>query len=85
MEALEDGQRLLPGIAGRLMVSAGVLAIAELGEGIGLVVAVAELGVQGQGSLMAADGVWVAAKVVQGISDAGPGGGLTVVVAEFAV
>ena len=85
MEALEDGQRLLPGIAGRLTVADGVLAIAELGEGVGLVVAVAELAVQAQGSLVAPDGVWVVAKALQAVADAGPGGGLTVVVAEFAV
>ena len=85
MEALEDGQRLLPGVAGRLVVSCGVLAVAEFGEGVGLVVAVAELAVQGQGLLVAGDGVRVAAKAVQGVADAGPGGGLTVVVAEFAV
>lgn len=85
MEAVEDGQRLKPGVAGRLMVSRGVLAVAEFGEGAGLVVAVAELAVQGQGPLVAGDGVWVAAEAVQGVADAGPGGGLTVAVAELTV
>lgn len=85
MEAAEDGQRLLPGVAGRLMVSRGVLAIAEFGEGVGLMVAVTELAIQGQGLLVAGDRVWVAAEAVQRVADAGPRGGLTMAVAESTV
>src|SRR5215471_6789382 len=85
MEAAEDGKRLLPGVAGRLMVSRGVLAIAEFGEGVGLMVAVTELAIQGQGLLVAGDRVWVAAEAVQRVADAGPRGGLTVAVAESTV
>src|SRR5262249_22142006 len=76
MEAAEDGQRLLPGVAGRLMVSRGVLAIAEFGEGVGLMVAVTELAIQGQGLLVAGDRVWVAAEAVQRGAGAGPRRGL---------
>src|SRR5215472_12234240 len=82
MEAVEDGQRLLPGAAGRLIVSRGVLAVAEFGEGVGLMVAVAELAVQSQGPLVAGDRLWVAAEAVQGVADAGPRSSLTVAVAE---
>ena len=85
VEAVEDGQRLLPGVAGRLMVSRGVLTVAEFGEGVGLVMAVAELAVQGQGPLEAGDRLQVAAEAVQCIADAGPRTGFTVAVAESTV
>jgi hypothetical protein len=42
-EFVEDGQRLLPGALGRVEVSAGVVRVAEVGQGVRLVVAVADL------------------------------------------
>jgi hypothetical protein len=42
VEVVEDGQRLLPGVAGGLRVSGGVVGVAEVGQDGGLVVAAAE-------------------------------------------
>ena len=56
VEVGEDGQGLLPGIAGGLRVAGGVVGVAEVGEGGGLVVAVAEVLVQGEGVVATKEG-----------------------------
>src|SRR2546421_4903531 len=71
---VEDGQGLLPGVAGGLRVAGGVVGVAEVGEGVGLVVAVAGVPDQSEGVLVAGDGLGVLAEVVVGVAQAVPGG-----------
>ena len=71
----ENGQGLLPGIPGRSVVAGGVVGIAEAGEAVGFVVAVADVVVQADGVLVAGDGLGVVGEVVVGVGEAVPGGG----------
>jgi hypothetical protein len=67
-ELVEDGQGLLPGVAGGLRVSGGVVGVAEAGEGVGFVVAVADLPVELDRLLVAGEGLGVLAELVVGIA-----------------
>jgi hypothetical protein len=58
----EDGQGLLPGGAGRLVVAGGVVRVAEVGERVGFEGAVADVPVQGEGVLVAGEGLLVVAE-----------------------
>src|SRR5215813_3935414 len=72
VELVEDGQGLLPGVAGGLGVAGGVVGVAEVGEEFGFVVAVAEAPDQVKGVLVADEGLGVVAKVVVGVAEAVP-------------
>src|SRR6266545_1099566 len=72
----EDGEGLLPGIAGGGGVAGGVMGVTEVGEHVGFVVAVAEVPKQHEGVLVAGDGFGVVAEVVVGVAQAVPGVGL---------
>lgn len=85
VKVVEDGQGPLPSVAGGVGVAGGVVSVAEVGEGIGLVVAVAMVPVQGQGVLIAGDGFGVVAEVMVGETEAVPGVGLPETVAELPV
>jgi hypothetical protein len=73
----------LPGGSGGLGVAGGVMGVAEVGEGVGFVVAVADVPVPGKGLLVAGHCMGVVAEVVVGVAEAVPGGGLPVAVAEL--
>jgi hypothetical protein len=62
-----------------------VVGVAEVGEGGGFFVAVAEVPHQVEGVLVAGDGLGVVAEVVVGVAEAVPGGGLPVAVVEVLV
>jgi hypothetical protein len=57
VKLVEDGQGLLPGVVGGLVVADGVVGVAEVGEDAGFAVAVAEVAAQGEGVLVAGEGV----------------------------
>ena len=59
------------------------MGVAEVGERVGLVVAVAELAEQVEGLLVAGDGRRVVAEVVVGVAEAVPGVRLAGAVAEL--
>ena len=81
VEVVEDGQGLLPGLAGGPGVAAGVVGVAEVGEGVSFVVAVAEVPDQSEGVLVAGDGLGVVPEVVVGVAEAVPRRGLSAAVA----
>ena len=56
LEFLEDREGLLPGLHRLRVVGGGVPGVAEVGQGVGLVVAVAEGAKEGKGVLVAQDG-----------------------------
>jgi len=70
VEVVEDGQGLLPGVAGGVEFAGGVVDVAEVVEGVGLAVAGAEVPVQGEGVPVADDGLGVLAEVVMGVAEA---------------
>jgi hypothetical protein len=51
VDVVEDGQGLLPGLAGGVVVAGAVVGVAEVAEDGGFAVAVAEVAVQGEGGL----------------------------------
>jgi hypothetical protein len=53
VEVVKDVQGVLPGVAGGGGIAGGVVGVAEVGEGVGFVVAVAEVPDQGEGVLVA--------------------------------
>ena len=84
-QVVEDGQGLLPGLAGGVVLPGGVLGVAEVGESAGLADPVAEFGQQFNGVTVAADRLCVLAEVMVSVTEAVPGGRLAVAVAEFTV
>src|SRR5579872_5620369 len=80
----EEVQRLSPGLVGRFQLVCRMVSVAEMGEGIGLVIAVAEIAIAVEG-VPVSDGGGVVAAVMAGVPDAVPGGRLAVPVAKFAV
>src|SRR6266496_2014530 len=84
-EVVEDAQRLLPGLAGGVGVSGGVVGVAKVGECGRFVVPVADVSVQADGVLVTGEGCGVVAEVVVGVAEAIPGAGLALAVAEFLV
>ena len=85
VEVAEDGQGLLPGVARGGEVAGFVMGVAEVGEHVGLEVAVAEVPDQGEGPVVAGNGLRVVAEVMVGVAEAVPGGGLPVAVVEVLV
>jgi hypothetical protein len=85
VELVEDGQGVLPGFAGGVGITRGVLGVTELDEGVRLVLEVAKFPVEHEGPLVAGDCFGMVAEVVQSIAHDHAGGGFTVAVAEFAV
>ena len=70
VELAKDGAGLLPGIAGRIGVAGTVMNLAELGEGAGFAVAVAELPEQVEGPLVAGDCLGLVTEVLVGLAQA---------------
>src|SRR5439155_19407527 len=85
VEPVEDVQGLPPRVAGGPDVARGVVGVAEVGEGGGLVLAAAEVPELAEGVRVAGDGLSVVAEVVVGVSEAVPRVGLPVLVVEFLV
>src|ERR1700722_10894230 len=83
VKVAEDGQGLVPGVAGGGVISGGVMTVSEAAEDVSLLAAVAEFLEETQGLLVAGDGVDGVAEMVMGVAEAVPCVGLTVVVAEF--
>ena len=81
----EEVQRLSPGLVGRFQLVCRMVSVAEMGEGIGLVIAVAEIAIAVEGVPVSDGGGGVVAAVMAGVPDAVPGGRLAVPVAKFAV
>ena len=84
-EVGEDGQGLLPRMAGGGGVAGGVVGVAEAAEDFGFVVAVAEVSEHLDGVLVGSDGLDMLAEVLACVADAVPGGRLLAKVAEFVV
>src|SRR5215470_15760424 len=85
VEVVEDGEGLVPGVVGGVVVAGGAVGVADADEGGGFVVAVAEVAAQGECVVVAGEGLGVVAEVVVGVAEAVPGVGLPVAVAEFLV
>ena len=83
--AVEYGQGLPPRVAGRLRVTDGALAVAQVREHDRLGVVVGELPEQAEGALVARDGLPVLAEVVMGVPDAVQGASLAGTRADFAM
>lgn len=79
----EDGQGVLPGVLSGVAIAGGVVRVAEVDEGGGLPLAVAEGAEEVEGALVAGDGLVVVAELVVGVAEAVPGGGFPPPVAEF--
>jgi len=79
-----NAQGLLPRVMGGRRVAGDVVGVADVGEGFGLPVEVAELAVQGERTRVAIDGLSVVGEVVVGIADTVPGDRLAEMVVEFA-
>src|SRR5258708_1358170 len=71
VEVVEDGQCLLPGVAGSVGVVSGVGGVAEMGEGVGFLVAVGGGGAWGWGG---GGGAWWGGGGAGGGSGGGGGG-----------
>jgi hypothetical protein len=56
VEVAEQADGFLPGVPGSLVVAGGLAGVAEVGEGIGLVIAVPERAEKGEGAPVAPDG-----------------------------
>lgn len=82
-QRVEDVQSLLPGVAGRGDVPAGLVRFGESGQRGGFEIAVAELPPQVDCSLVIGDGVAVVAEMAVDVGEAVQGGGLTVMVDEL--
>jgi hypothetical protein len=72
VEVVEDGEGLLPDVVGGVVVADGVVGVAEVCEGVGFVVAVTKVADQGEGVVVAGEGVCATRRSV--ISPAQPGG-----------
>ncbi len=79
----ENSQGLLPGGTGSVKSFCDVVAVAEVGEGVGFVVAVAEVAMQLEGVLETDAGLFVMAEVMVCVAEAVPGGRLPNAVAEL--
>jgi len=70
VQVVEDGQGLLPVVAGGLVVPVGLVGFAEVDEGLGAEVAVAVVRIGVQGLLVVGDCLAVAAGVVAAVAKA---------------
>jgi hypothetical protein len=68
---------------GGIVVAGGVEGIAEVAEGVGFAVPVADVPAQVDGALVAGGRLLVLAEVVVGVAEAVPGGGLALAVADL--
>ena len=84
-EVVENGQCLLPGLAGVVRVVCAVVGVAEVSEDLGLTVAIAKVPEQVHGVVVAVEGVCVPAEVVVGATEAVQGVGLPRAVTEYSV
>lgn len=57
VQAVEDGQRLPPGVAGMVRLAGGEARVTKVGEGRGFVILVAELAEDTEGVLVAGRGL----------------------------
>src|SRR5215467_16303097 len=83
LQVVKDGQRLLPGLPGLGQLAGGVAGVAEVGEGVRFVVAVAGVPEDAERALVAGGGFGEVAQVVLGVSQAVPGISLCPAVACF--
>ena len=83
LQVLEDGQRLLPGLPGLRQLAGSVAGVAEVGEGVRFVEAVAGFPVQAERALVAGGGFGEVAQMVLGVSQAVPDCSLEPAVAGF--
>src|SRR5215469_3098855 len=83
LQVFEDGEGLLPGLPGLGRLAGGVAGVAEVGEGLCFVEAVAGSPVQTEGTLVAGGGFVEVAQMVLGVSQAVPDISLGPAVADF--
>lgn len=79
----EDGECVLPGLAGSVALTGGVVGVAQVRQRLGLEIAVAEIPAQRECVLVARDGLPVVAEVVVDVTEAVPGVRLAVTVTEL--
>src|SRR5580692_3249008 len=72
VQFVEDGKGLPPGILGLVLLASGMVGIAEVSEGVGLAVAVAEFAENAQGVAVAVGGVGKVSELVLGVAQAVP-------------
>jgi hypothetical protein len=82
---VEDVQGLPPVCAGRVRVPGGIVRVAEVSEDVSLVEPVALVAKHLKGPPVAGQGLAVITKVIMGVADAVPCGGLALLVAELPV
>jgi hypothetical protein len=70
VQVIEDGQGVLPGAAGGVVVSGGLVGVAEMGEALGPVAQVASLAIGIDGLLITRDCLDTMAQVVVGVAEA---------------
>ena len=73
LEVLEDGERLLPGLPGLRQLAGGAMGVAEVGEGLRLIPAVAESLAMPMRRSVAGGGFGKVAQMVLGVAQAVPG------------
>jgi hypothetical protein len=73
VQVLQDGQGLPPGIMRLWLLAGGEVAVAEMGEYLGFVEAVAKFPEDAQGVLVTGDGLRRVAKFLLGVAEAVPG------------
>ena len=83
LQVVKDGERLLPGLPGLRQLARGVAGVAEVGEGVRFIEAVAGFPVQAERALVAGGGFGEVAQMVLGVSQAVPDISLEPAVADF--
>jgi hypothetical protein len=81
VEVIEDDQGLLPGVTAASGLPVALWVLPRLVRGVGLFIAVTKIPKQGEGLVVAGDGVRVIAEVV-GVAEAVPGAGLPFAMVE---
>src|SRR5215472_12456272 len=72
LDVLEDGERLLPGLPGLRQIVGGLMGVAEAGEGVRFIEAVAGFPEEAEGALVAGGGFGEVAQMVLGVPQTVP-------------
>ena len=82
MQVIDDGQGLVPGVPGGVVIAGGLVGVAELVEGVGFFVAAPALAEQVECLAVAPDGLPLVAEVLVGVAETGKYIGFPSLVAE---
>ena len=85
VEVVQDGEGVAPGVPRVLRAAMCLQGVAQVGQGLGLLEPVPELGVEPGGVPEVTDGLGMLAQLVIRVADAVQGGGFALLVTEFAV